>query len=137
MKIYSTSREDYLKAILVLKKKHGEVHSVDVARYLGFSKPSVCHAVSLLTNEGYLRVDDEYALHLTPKGQELADQTYERHCFFAAHLIKLGVDPRTALEDACRLEHAISQESFDKLKEQFGTIPLPDDLPDYTPNPAN
>ena len=124
MKIYSTSREDYLKAILVLHKRLGEVHSVDVARYLGFSKPSVCHAVSLLTDEGYLEVDEGHVLHLTDKGQRLAERTYERHCFFAAHLISLGVDPTVAQEDACRLEHAISDESFQKLKEKFGPADL-------------
>lgn len=121
MKIYTTSREDYLKAVLVLQKKTGEVHSVDVARYLGFSKPSVCHAVSLMTNEGYLTMDESHVLHLTDKGREIAERTYEKHCFFSAQLIELGVDPVVAQEDACRLEHAISQESFDKLKEKFGT----------------
>lgn len=120
MKIYTTSREDYLKAVLVLQNKTGLVRSVDVARYLGFSKPSVCHAVALLSNEGYLQVDDNYALILTEKGREVAERTYERHCFFTDQLIALGVNPQTAMEDACRLEHAISQESFEKLKERFG-----------------
>ena len=117
MKIYTTSREDYLKAILVLQKKSPEVHSVDVARYLGFSKPSVCHAVSLMTGEGYLFMDEDYALHLTDKGREVAEQTYERHCFFTRRLMMVGVDEKTAQEDACRLEHAISEKSFRKLKE--------------------
>ena len=120
MKIYTTSREDYLKAILVLQKKNKFVHSVDVARYLGFSKASVSHAVSLLTNEGFLFVDEEHTLHLTEKGQEIADKTYERHCFFTEQLVKLGVDRQTAMEDACRMEHAISDVSFNKLKEKFG-----------------
>lgn len=121
MKIYNTAREDYLKAILVLHKRNEEVHSVDVARYLGFSRPSVCNAVSLLTAEGYLYMDGKYALHLTEKGQEVAEKTYERHCFFTDQLTKLGVDPTTAMEDACRMEHAISDESFQKLKEKFGS----------------
>ena len=125
MKIYTTSREDYLKAVLVLQKSHPEVHSVDVARYLGFSKPSVCHAVSLLTSEGFLSVDESYALHLTDQGREVAEKTYERHCFFAGHLIELGVDPVVAQEDACRMEHAISDESFAKLKETFGPAAFP------------
>ena len=120
MKIYTTSREDYLKAILVLGRKLPQVHSVDVARYLGFSKPSVCHAVSLLTNEGYLYMDREYTLHLTDQGRAAAERTYERHCFFTENLMRLGVDCRTAQEDACRLEHAISDTSFEKLKEHFG-----------------
>ena len=117
MKIYTTSREDYLKAILVLEMKLHEVHSVDVARYLGFSKPSVCHAVSHLTEEGFLVVDDEYVLRLTEKGRAIAERTYERHCFFTRQLMHLGVDEKTAQEDACRLEHAISDKSFRKLKE--------------------
>ena len=119
MKIYTTSREDYLKAILVLRKRYHEVHAADVARYLGFSKASVCHAVSLLTSEGFLYVDQDYALQLTDKGWATAERTYERHCFFADQLIALGVKPKTAMEDACRLEHAISDESFQKLKEKF------------------
>ena len=120
MKIYTTSREDYLKAILVLQKKTGEVHSVDVARYLGFTKPSVSNAVSLLSTEGYLYVDKDYILHLTEKGQETAEKILDRHCFFTEQLVALGVDRQTAMEDACRLEHAISDTSFQKLKEHFG-----------------
>ena len=121
MKIYTTAREDYLKAIYVLLRKNGEIHAVDIARYLGFSKPSVSHALSLLTEEGYVLVDDAYCVHLTEKGQETAAKIYERHCFFADHLTALGVNPKTAQEDACRLEHAISDESFEKLKERFGS----------------
>ena len=120
MKIYTTSREDYLKAILVLKKSNPEVYSVDVARYLGFSRASVSHAVSLLTAEGFLYMDETYALHMTDAGREIAEKTYERHCFFTDLLVSLGVDSMTAMEDACRMEHAISDESFAKLKERFG-----------------
>ena len=119
MKIYTTSREDYLKAILRLYHKNPEVHSVDVARYLGFSKPSVCHAVALLSSEGYLEMDDDHVLHLTDKGREIAERTFERHCFFTQQLMKLGVDAKTAQEDACRMEHAISDTSFEKLKAHF------------------
>lgn len=119
MKIYTTSRDDYLKAIFVLNRKMSEVHSVDVASYLGYSKPSVSHAVSVLSSEGYLDMDDKFVLHLTEKGRKIAEKTYERHCFFSEKLIEIGVDPKTAQEDACRLEHAISDESFEKLKEKF------------------
>ena len=119
MKIYTTSREDYLKAILVLQKRLGSVRSIDVAQYLGFSKPSVCRAVSHLTEDGFLEVDKDYILHLTGSGQEVAEKTYERHCFFQKRLIDLGVDPVTAGEDACRLEHAISDTSVQKLKESL------------------
>ena len=119
MKIYTTSREDYLKAILRLSRKHAQVHSVDVARYLGFSKPSVCHAVALLSSEGFLVMDEDHVLHLTEKGRDVAEKTYERHCFFTRQLMELGVDAKTAQEDACRMEHAISDESFEKLKARF------------------
>ena len=119
-----TAREDYLKAILVLKNRLGEVHSVDVASYLGVSKPSVSHAVSVLTSEGYLTVDGKYVLHLTEQGQELAERIYERHCFFTEQLMAIGVNQKTAEEDACRLEHAISRESFEKLKEAVAANPL-------------
>lgn len=121
MKIYTTSREDYLKAILVLQKRMGNVRSVDVAQYLGFSKPSVCRAVSSLTQGGFLWMDEHFILHMTEQGREIAEKTYERHCFFESHLIRLGVDPVTAGEDACRMEHAISDTSFEKLKEAFGS----------------
>ena len=119
MKIYTTSREDYLKAILVLQQKSGAVRSVDVAQYLGFSKPSVCRAVAVLTDGGYLQMDHDFILHLTDTGREIAEKTYELHCFFRDHLIKLGVDPELAAEDACRMEHAISDTSFQALKEHF------------------
>ena len=120
MKIYTTSREDYLKALLVLQKQIGDVHSVDVARYLGFSKPSVSNAVSLLTKEGYIYMDKDHTLQFTDAGREIAEKTYERHCFFAEKLIELGVDEKIANEDACKMEHAISDLSFSKLKEKYG-----------------
>ena len=119
MKIYTTSREDYLKAVLVLQKSHSEVHSVDVARYLGFSKPSVSHAVAMFTEQGYVYMDDNFILHLTEKGRVIAEKTLERHHFFTRHLVDIGVDPKIAEEDACRLEHAISDESFEKLKAKL------------------
>ena len=130
MKIYTTSREDYLKAIYVLQRRNLEVHSVDVARYLGFSKPSVSNAVSRLTNEGFLYMDSDNALKLTDKGREVAEKTYERHCFFSKYLIRLGVDPATAMEDACRMEHAISDEAFEKLKAALGQADDVEDTPD-------
>lgn len=119
MKIYTTSREDYLKAILVLEKKLGEVHSIDIARYLGISKPSVSNAVAHLTEGGFLTMDEEYVLHMTQAGREVAEKTYERHRFFTKYLVSIGVDLTTAEEDACRLEHAISDISFQKLKEHI------------------
>ena len=111
------SGEDYLEAILMLQKKLGMVRSVDVARHMEVSKPSVCHAVATLRNGGFLTMDKDHFLHLTDVGREVAEKIYERHCFFTEQLIAAGVDPKTAEADACRIEHIISDESFDRLKE--------------------
>ena len=111
------SGEDYLEAILMLQKKLGMVRSVDVARHMEVSKPSVCHAVATLRNGGFLTMDKDHFLHLTDVGREVAEKIYERHCFFTEQLIAAGVEPRTAEADACRIEHIISDESFDRLKE--------------------
>ena len=116
MKLYA-SGEDYLEAVLVLQRKQGMVRSVDLARHMGFSKPSISHAVGGLKNGGFLTVDDDGFLHLTVIGREIAEKIYERHLFFMEQLIAAGVDPKTAEADACRIEHIISDESFDRLKE--------------------
>ena len=116
MKLHA-SGEDYLEAILVLQKKLGMVRSVDVARHLEVTKPSVCHAGATLREGGFLTMDSDYFLHLTDVGREVAEKIYERHCFFTEQLIAAGVDPKTAEADACRIEHIISDESFDRLKE--------------------
>ena len=116
MKLYA-SGEDYLEAVLVLQRKQGMVRSVDRARHMGFSKPSISHAVGVLKNGGFLTVDDDGFLHLTVIGREIAEKIYERHLFFMEQLIAAGVDPKTAEADACRIEHIISDESFDRLKE--------------------
>ncbi len=114
-KIYA-SGEDYLEAVLILQKKKGTVRSVDVARYLEVSKPSVCHAVATLRDGGFLTMDEDYSLHLTDVGRDVAEQTYEKHRFFTERLIEAGVNPDTAERDACRIEHVISDESFRCLK---------------------
>ena len=101
----TASGEDNLEAILVLQKKLGMVRSVDVARHLEVSKPSVCHAVAVLRDGGFLTMDEDHFLHLTDVGREVAEKNYERHCFFTEQLIAAGVDPRTAEADACRIEH--------------------------------
>ena len=111
------SGEDYLETILVLHKKTDMVRSVDVARHMGVSKPSVCVAVNTLKDGGFLAMDEDHFLHLTDVGREVAEKIYERHCFFTEQLITAGVDPKTAEADACRIEHIISDESFDRLKE--------------------
>ena len=110
------SGEDYLEAILVLQNKLGMVRSVDVARHLEVTKPSVCNAVATLREGGFLTMDSGYFLHLTNVGREVAEQIYEKHCFFTDRLIAAGVDPETAEKDACRIEHVISDESFQRLK---------------------
>ena len=115
MKLYA-SGEDYLETILVLQKKLGMVRSVDVARHMEVSKPSVCHAVATLRDGGFLTMDEDRFLHLTDVGREVAERTYERHCFFTEQLIAAGVDPKTAEADACRIEHTISQDSFEKIR---------------------
>ena len=116
MKQLHASGEDYLEAIFILKRKNGVVRSVDVARHLDVSKPSVCHAVSTLKAGGFLIMDENSFLFLTDIGREVAEQTYEKHCFFTRRLIAAGVDPQTAEREACRMEHTISQRSFELLK---------------------
>lgn len=110
------SGEDYLEAILVLQKQKGMVRSVDVARHMNVSKPSVSHAVATLKDGGFLTMDDGLFLHLTNIGREVAEQIYEKHRFFTERLIAAGVDSATAERDACRIEHVISDESFERLK---------------------
>ena len=116
MKLHA-SGEDYLETILVLQKKLSIVRSVDVARHMEVTKPSVCHAVATLRDGGFIMMDEDHFLHLTDMGREVAERIYERHCFFTEQLITAGVDPKTAEADACRIEHIISDESFDRLKE--------------------
>ena len=95
MKLYA-SGEDYLEAVLVLQRKQGMVRSIDLARHMGFSKPSISHAVSVLKNGGFLTVDDDGFLHLTAIGREIAEKIYERHLFLMEQLIVAGVDQETA-----------------------------------------
>ena len=118
MKLHA-SGEDYLETILVLQKKRGMVRSVDVARHMEVSKPSVCHAVATLRDGGFLTMDEDGFLHLTDIGREVAEKIYERHCFFTKHFISIGVDPETAEADACRIEHDISAETYERLKESI------------------
>ena len=116
MKIHA-SGEDYLEAILVLKTEKGMVRSVDVARYVGVSEPSVCHAVNVLCDGGFLTKDDKHFISLTEEGRKIAEKIYERHKFFKEQLISAGVSPNIAETEACRIEHCISDESFLKLKQ--------------------
>ena len=117
--VITPSGEDYLEAVLVLQQKQGMVRSVDVARHMEVSKPSVCHAVATLREGGFLTMDSDYFLHLTDVGREVAEQIYEKHRFFTDRLIEAGVDPETAERDACRMEHVISESSFRHLKQNM------------------
>ena len=118
MKLH-TSGEDYLEAVLMLQQRHGMVRSVDLARHMGYSKPSISHAVGVLRGGGFLTVDQDGFLHLTGVGQEVAEKIYERHQFFTQWLIGAGIDPETAEQDACRMEHCISQKSFEKIRKTY------------------
>ena len=111
--------EDYLEAILMIKQQHGYVRCVDVAEQLGVKKPSVSRAVKELSKSGHLVKNTDGALFLTETGLQLAEQIYEKHRFFTEQLIAAGVDPKTAEQDACGIEHVISAESFQKLKKVF------------------
>ena len=110
------SGEMYLEAILVLSKKNGFVRSIDVSEYLGYSKPSVSRAMGILRSGEYIVVDKDGAITLTQTGQEIAEKIFERHTVLSKLLMSLGVTEETAVEDACKLEHAISDESFQAIK---------------------
>ena len=117
------SGEMYLESIYVLSQKGGYVRSIDISEYMGYSKPSVSRAVSLLKNGGYITMDEDNYIHLTASGHEIAHKIYERHMVLSALLERLGVSAETAAEDACRMEHAISDETFDAIRnhvEQMG-----------------
>ena len=113
------SLEDYLESILVLSEKIDHVRSVDVASYLGFSKPSVSHAVKLLEKDGYLHLDENKFLYLTDAGNRIATETYRRHRFFREMLEEIGVPKTIAENGACRMEHVISQETFDAIQNYY------------------
>ena len=110
------SAENYLEAILQLQEEHGSVRSIDVVQHLGFSKPSVSRAMSLLRENGYVLMDRDGLLTLTDAGREIAERIYERHKLLTRWLGFLGVDPDRATADACRMEHAVSNETFEKMK---------------------
>jgi len=115
MSLYE-SGENYLETILVLKNKYGYVRSIDIARELGFSKPSVSRAVSVLKSDGYIDFDPNGMIILTDKGREIAERIYDKHNIIAKYLISIGVSEETAVSDACKIEHVISEESFEKLR---------------------
>ena len=110
------SAENYLETILVLHNRKGSVRSIDIANEMNFSKPSVSVAMKNLRLGGYIKVDDDGNIILLDKGLEIAEKIYERHTLISGWLTSMGVDPKIAAEDACRIEHVISNETFDALK---------------------
>ena len=111
------SAENYLEAILMIHNRQGNVRSIDIANELSFSKPSVSVAMKNLRTNGYIELDKDGFLTLLDKGREIAEKIYERHTLISNWLMHMGVSPETATEDACRIEHVISAETFEKLKE--------------------
>ena len=124
MNIYE-SAENYLEAILRLREANGMVRSIDIANHLGFSKPSVSVAMKKLRESGYIAMDEDGLISLCPAGEEIARRIYERHQLLTEFFTRLGVDPEVAAADACKVEHDLSEETFQKIKEhaQKGTLP--------------
>jgi Mn-dependent DtxR family transcriptional regulator len=117
MKIYE-SGENYLETILILQRERGNVRSIDVATELNFSKPSISRAMGILKREGYIEIDNNGNIHLTEMGKKTAEGIYERHRLIARYFVEaLEVDRAVALQDACRIEHVISAESFGRIKQ--------------------
>lgn len=117
------SAENYLETIYMLHKRKGAVRSIDIVNELSFSKPSVSVAMKNLRNNGYVEMDADGYITLLPPGLEIAQRIYERHTFLSAWLASLGVDPTVAAEDACRMEHVISAETFEALKRHVCPSP--------------
>ncbi len=115
--VMQESGEMYLESVLVLSQKGSPVRSLDVARHLGYSKPSISRAMALLRENGYVSIDEHGYITLTEKGAAIANKIYDRHIVLTEHLKQLGVDAKTAEEDACRMEHVISDSTFKALKE--------------------
>ena len=126
--VLTSSMEDYLEAVLMIQQRHGYVRCVDVAEQLGVSKHSVSRAVKELSKSGHFVKKPDCTLSLTEIGLQLAEQIYEKHRFFTEQLIAVGVDPKTAEQDACSIEHAISAESFQKLKDALENHGGDDDM---------
>lgn len=111
------SKENYLETILILQNRRGEVRSIDIAAEMDFSKPSVSVAMKNLRNEGCILVDENGRITLTKEGREIAERVYERHLLFTEWLMSMGISEETAAEDACRMEHCLSEESFAAIKK--------------------
>ena len=116
------SGEMYLESIFVLSQKQSGVRSIDISEYMGYSKPSVSRAVSLLKNGGYIQMDEENFITLTDSGLEIAQKIYDRHTVLTKALLFLGISEKTAAEDACRMEHTISDETFEAIKKHVDRV---------------
>ncbi|MDR1157814.1 MAG: metal-dependent transcriptional regulator [Oscillospiraceae bacterium] len=121
MKIQA-SAENYLETIYMLKRRIGAVRSIDIVNELGYSKPSISVAMKNLRENGCIEMDSDGYIRLTEKGAAVAEKMYERHTLFSRWLVSLGVDEKTAGEDACRIEHVISEESFAAIKQHTGRL---------------
>lgn len=113
------SGQMYLEAIYVLLQKNDKIRSIDIGAYLGYTKPSVSRAMGILKKDGYISVDSDGYISLSPSGNEFAEHLYERHTVLTNMLVALGVDEKTAAEDACRMEHVISEKTFDAVKKHY------------------
>ena len=111
------SGENYLETILILEKRNGIARSVDVANELNFSKPSISRAMTVLKEAGYVKIGNINQLVLTPEGRKIAESVYERHCVLHDYLVSIGVSDDIASKDACRIEHIISDETFERIKQ--------------------
>ena len=115
------SAEMYLETILILEKKNGNVRAIDIAHHMQFSRPTVSEQLKRLAADGFLELDANKHISLTPKGKQVAEETYNRHNSLAEIFIWLGVNEQTAFEDACRIEHYISAETFNALRRHYET----------------
>lgn len=121
MKIQEAA-ENYLEAILILRNKQEQVRSIDVVNYMNYSKPTISVVMKQFRENGYIDMNDGGYITLTEKGEKIANKTYERHNIVAAFLMAIGVDEETAYNDSCKIEHAISEKSFQCLKEHYGSL---------------
>ena len=121
MNIYK-SAEDYLEAILKLREEHGMVRSIDIVRELGLSKPSISVAMKNLRENGYIQMGEDGYITLLPPGEEIAQRIYDRHKLLTQIFIRLGVSPETAAADACKVEHDLSDETFEKIRAHIGGV---------------
>lgn len=116
------SAENYLETILILYRRNGQVRSIDIANEMNFTKPSISHAMKQFRESGYITMDNDGFITLTNSGMEIAERIYERHQLLAEYLMALGVDEETARADACKIEHDISQSSFNAIKKHMALL---------------